>query len=241
MIEMIEYKNVSSKVRTEKVFSEVRFLTARYQQKTALEFLDKHLKNDEVFSGYEKEYYYYKGNLEFLCNRNFDLAMFYLKLGLEEEKIKNDFFHVSIESMLGILYYAKNDIDEANRLIEKSLSSLRSLRKFDDVHFERSMIIYYNSAKFYSGIKCFVEANNICKEALVIANSNNISYHLDKIYYENAFNLAECGKIIGATKNYISSLVFCDLKGNKELIDIIQKDVEDFNIDVGSAISFFHS
>ncbi|MDZ5759648.1 hypothetical protein RAK27_13380 [Carnobacterium maltaromaticum] len=238
---MIEYKNVSSKVRTEKVFSEVRFLTARYQQKTALEFLDKHLKNDEVLSGYKKEYYYYKGNLEFLCNRNFDLAMFYLKLGLEEEKIKNDFFHVSIESMLGILYYAKNNTDEANRLIEKSLSSLRSLKKFDDVHFERSMIIYYNSAKFYSGIKCFVEANNICKEALVIANSNNISYHLDKIYYENAYNLAECGKIIGATKNYISSLVFCDLKGNKELIEIIQKDVEDFNIDVGSAISFFRT
>lgn len=215
----------------EEIFKETSMICERlFDHEKAYEFLTENIELSELPTSYLKEYCYYAGSAKLIGYNDLSSAMYYFQLGYCSQNEDDTFFQIMLTNMIGIVYFLEFKIDEAKEMLDNSLNEMGRLNSFEFKHFEKMLLVIYNVAKFYSEIKEYNRAELLCSEGIEIGKSENIMSHLEKLYYEKAFNLAKQNKLKGAKDNYLSAYVLAKIKNNLPIIKTIKKDMEGFKI-----------
>ncbi|WP_413480679.1 hypothetical protein [Carnobacterium maltaromaticum] len=85
----------------------------------------------------------------------------------------------------------KNNKKEAKKYFDISIEKILSCKILPEEKYNEAILILYNSAKIYSSLEQNSYAIDLCILAVSIAKGLVTSKHLDKVYYEMAFNYAE--------------------------------------------------
>lgn len=217
------------------VFKEVRELCSKVRHKDAYELLKSTIELDNLETIYEaKLYYYYMGITSLMGLESPSDVIYYFNQVLSSESEKsNDFLDVSSTNGIGIAYFMQRENDKALTYFERSLEQLDELFTMIDTLANSPEIakIYYNSAKFYSAIGEYNKAVNLCTLGISLLKSEGLSYYLDSLLYEKAFNLMKLGEKEKSKKYYLHSIVMADSNGNKILMDVIKNDALEYGIE----------
>ena len=90
--------------------------------------------------------------------------------------------------------------------------------------------LYYTSNNFYSKMKEYNKAIDLCTAEIKVQQNYYISYDLERLYYEKAFNLAQLGKLTEAREYFGFAESLEKMGGNNFVVGVIQKDIEHFNL-----------
>ncbi|MDZ5760631.1 hypothetical protein RAK27_18480 [Carnobacterium maltaromaticum] len=103
---------------------------------------------------------------------------------------------VSATNGIGIAYDLQNESDKALTYFDRSLDQLDELFTLIDTINESLEIakIYYNTAKFYSKIGEYSKSVNLCNLRIRLLKNEGLSYYLDFLTYEKAFNSMKLGE-----------------------------------------------
>ncbi|WP_157456404.1 helix-turn-helix transcriptional regulator [Carnobacterium maltaromaticum] len=217
-----------------KVFKEVRELCSKALHGEAHELLKSGIDFDKLETIYDiKLFYYYMGITSLMGVETPSDAIYYFNQVLSSEADKShDFLDVSATNGIGIAYYNQNENEKALTYFERSLEQLDELFTLIDTINNSPEIakMYYNSAKFYSEIGEYNKAVNLSNLGIELLKKEGLTYYLDVLLYEKAFNLMELGKKTDSEKNYLHAMVTADSKGNNSLMDTIKSDVEKYGI-----------
>lgn len=217
------------------VFKEVRELCSKALHNQAYELLKSGIDVDKLETIYElKIYYYYMGITSLMRNETLSDVIYYFNLVLSSESEKSlDFLDVSATNGIGIAYFMQNENDKALTYFERSLEQLDELFTLIDTINNSPEItkIYYNSAKFYSEIGEYNKAVNLCNLGITLLKKEGLTYYLDVLVYEKAFNLMKLGKGQEYEKFYLHAMVMADSSGNDSLMATIKSDVEKYGIE----------
>lgn len=216
------------------VFKQVQALRSQFKLKEACDLLKDQLKFEDLKTNQEKkQYYYYLGITSLLGYNEISDAQYNFQLGLNLETDKQrEFLDILLTNGIGLAYFMNSEEDKALTYFEKSMVELdqfvnqtNSLRESIEI-----MKLYYTSAKFYSAIKQYAKALNLCDLGIALQKREHANYDLDRLYYEKAFNLVHLGELQGAKDYYYYAGALSKLSGNKILSEVIEKDREAFNM-----------
>lgn len=216
------------------VFKKVQDLRSQFKLKEACDLIKKEIDVKELKTNQEKkQYYYYLGITSLLGDNKISDATYNFNLGLQLEiEPQLEFLDILITNGIGLAYFMNSEEDKALTYFEKSLAGLDGFMK-RTVSLDESIEItklYYTSANFYSKIKEYNKAIDLCTVGIRVQQNHHINYDLERLYYEKAFNLAQLGKLTEARENYGFAESLAKMSGNDLVIDVIQKDIEHFNI-----------
>lgn len=236
----IEFSNIydytlNNENKNNPIFKEVRELCSKVKHKEALELLETRIKFDELETIYDRKlYYYFMGITSLMSKKNSNDSIYYFNQVLDSEVERSiDFLDVSATNGIGIAYDLQNESDKALTYFDRSLDQLDELFTLIDTINESPEIakIYYNTAKFYSKIGEYSKSVNLCNLGIRLLKNEGLSYYLDFLTYEKAFNLMKLGKKEESIRSYLHALAFVDFNDNQVIVDIIRKDVKDFSIE----------
>lgn len=217
------------------IYRDVDKLITRFKVKEAYELLMKRVKPEMLNNNLEvKYYYYYLSRTLLLGFHKNDEALKCLmeveeRINWEEEDYLIDLL---IENTIGIALALKNNKKEAKKYFDISIEKILSCKILPEEKYNEAILILYNSAKFYSSLKQNSYAIDLCILAVSIAKGLVTFKHLDKVYYEMAFNYAEIGKKEKAANLYIYAYTFSNLNNNSLAKKVIREDAKKFGINL---------
>nr|WP_315527484.1 hypothetical protein [Carnobacterium maltaromaticum] len=178
-----------------------------------------------------KKYHYLMGKSEMLGSKERNDAIYHLEKALSiRTKTKDEFLEVMIINNLAIAYYKINEMEKAEFLFNKSYHCLQMQKTIMPSNLNKALLTLFNCAKFFSEKKLFKKAAELCDVGIVLSKNSESSTHVDKLYYEKAFNLYMLKQKEGAAKNYFYALAFSELNRNISLKNTILNDIKEFGI-----------
>lgn len=132
--------------------------------------------------------------------------------------------------MIGVAYHLKEETNKAKIYFEQSIRELEKIANIDLKNLDKILLIYFNTAKFYSDIGDYQEAVTLCETGIQMAESEKTTSQLDKLYYEKAFNEAMNGQLAEAKKGYFIAMAFAIMNQNDVIIEIIKKNMHKFKL-----------
>lgn len=221
--------DVNNKYR--EIFKQTSIMHDRFEQVNAFNHLIENVDIDNIPNEFLKEYYYYLGASKLSGFNDTKKALYYFDLGLKCVKEKSNlFFHALLVNMMGIVYFKNDELRNAKECFDRSLQMLAEIEDWSISNYDKTLLIHFNTAKFYSEINEFERVVDICNQAIKLAFEENLMFHLEKIYYEKAFNLAKLERFESAEKSYTMSMLLAEAKENSLLIKIIKNDILKFKI-----------
>ncbi|MGX7418696.1 helix-turn-helix domain-containing protein [Carnobacterium gallinarum] len=215
-------------------FKEIRNLCSKQKHKEAYELLKNQIDFNKLESNYEiKQYYYYYGLTSLIGYENTSDGIYYFNQALAFQFRNNiDFLDISALNGVAMAYDIIDENDKAQTYYKKSLDALDDfLYKTGTMKDSLEVVkIYYNTAVFYSKIKKYIKAVNLCTLGINLLQNDNLSFYLDLLFYEKGFNLLQLGKTQEAEKYYLYALVTADSNKNEKVVTIIKNDMEQYNI-----------
>ncbi|MDT2010834.1 helix-turn-helix domain-containing protein [Carnobacterium divergens] len=174
------------------IFKKISKLIELNEHKKAFFLIQEKLDKNNILVSDEKKYYYYLGITHLIGFNKIELAR------ENFEKVFISKSELSIEDVLtlvglGISYVKTDEVDVAKTYFDKALNLLKLIKKLDRSGILEFAKIYYNSAKFFSLIKDYYRAINLCEIAIDLVLRQDSRYHLAYLYYEYAFNLVQLG------------------------------------------------
>ncbi len=221
--------------KVNRIFIEMDELCARFKHAEAHESLKEKINVENLsLSSDVKKYYYYLGKTSLIGLNRVEESQKYLYFSLDQIDDDSQFIDALSINMLGVSYFLSSNYEKAEEYFLKSVELLGTIIDFKKEHIEESLNIYFNVAKFYSGIKKYKEAIDYCDISLKISKLEKINTHLDKLYFEKAYNLAELGEKKAAEKTFMYALSFSDFYNNVLLSNLIKKEVKNFGLQAAS-------
>ncbi|MBP2097685.1 tetratricopeptide repeat protein [Enterococcus rivorum] len=170
------------------------------------------------------QYYYYIGITALVGAKNLSLALSYLNKGLEYGDNVNIYSILSVNGLGGV-YEEKGDLEEAKIYHEQSL---RLVKNYVGNDVSVKYKIYFNSARFYSEVKEYQRAIEICEEAISLNEEKGTFHHLEILYYELGFNKHMIGE--SAVIEYKMAYYLAKHLKNKHVINVILDDAKRYNL-----------
>lgn len=191
---------------TSDVFNRVRTLRKQFKLKEAYDLIIEELPLDKLKTYHKKkQYYYYLGITGLLGYNKIAEAHYNFNLALSSESEPNlDFYDILTINGIGLAYYFESEEEKARTYFEKSLAQLDQFMS-QMVSLDESIEItklYYATAKFYSEIKEYSKAVDLCSLGIQVQLDQHVNYELEMLYYEKAFNLAKLNKKSEAEECY---------------------------------------
>lgn len=218
------------------VFKRVQNLRSQFKLQEAHDYIKNELNLELLKTSHEKkQYYYYLGITSLLGYDKISDAIYNFNLGLSVEVDPHlEFLDVLITNGIGLAYYMDSENEKALTYFEKSLNELDEFTKgpislVDSIELTK---LYYTSAKFYSKIEEYEKAINLCVLGIKIQKFHNISYDLDRLYYEKAFNLVKLGKLKEAQESYGLAAALAKMDQKELVLETIRDDMKQFNLGV---------
>ncbi|MEF9936492.1 MAG: helix-turn-helix transcriptional regulator [Clostridia bacterium] len=216
------------------IFKEVRELCGKSKHKDAYHLIKDNIAFDKLETIYElKQYYYYLGITSLIGYGKISDGIYNFNQSLATESGKSiDFLDVSAINGIAVAYSLSNEDDKALTYYEQSIEKLDELLTLIDTMKDSLEIakIYYNTAKFYSKIKQYNKAVNLCSLGIQLLKNENLTYYSEFLFYEKGFNLMQLKKIEQSEKYYLYALVLADINNNQHIFDVITNDVKLYNI-----------
>ncbi|MEG2504080.1 MAG: hypothetical protein RSB44_05265 [Carnobacterium sp.] len=176
----------------------------------------------------------YMGMASLMGDKNFSDAHYHFNLSMQASTNKNvDILDSLTTNGIAVAYFMANELDKSKYYFEKSLAQLEEIRK-SDVQFSdiaESIKIYYNSAKYYSAVKNYTKAIELCSAGIKLQKEDGSIHGLELLLYEKGINLCKQGKIEDAAHIFYLAVALCELNGRKDLIQTIKKDSEEYKIE----------
>ncbi|WP_317942802.1 helix-turn-helix transcriptional regulator [Carnobacterium maltaromaticum] len=225
----IEQENPASDV-----FNRVRTLRKQFKLKEAYDLIIEELPLDKLKTYHKKkQYYYYLGITGLLGYNKVAEAHYNFNLALSSESEPNlDFYDILTINGIGLAYYFESEEEKARTYFEKSLVQLDKFMS-QIVSLDESIEItklYYATAKFYSEIKEYSKAVDLCSLGIQVQLDQHVNYELEMLYYEKAFNLAKLNKKSEAEECYYYATALAKIAKNKITLDAIKRDVAEFEL-----------
>lgn len=219
---------------TSDVFNRVRTLRKKFKLKEAYDLIIEELPLDKLKTYHKKkQYYYYLGITGLLGYNKISEAHYNFNLALSSESEPNlDFYDILTINGIGLAYYFESEEEKARTYFEKSLVQLDQFMS-QMVSLDESIEItklYYATAKFYSEIKEYSKAVDLCSLGIQVQLDQHVNYELEMLYYEKAFNLAKLNKKSEAEECYYYAIALAKIAKNKITLDAIKRDVVEFEL-----------
>ncbi len=219
---------------TSDVFNRVRTLRKQFKLKEAYDLIIEELPLDKLKTYHKKkQYYYYLGITGLLGYNKISEAHYNFNLALSSESEPNlDFYDILTINGIGLAYYFESEEEKARTYFEKSLVQLDQFMS-QMVSLDESIEItklYYATAKFYSEIKEYSKAVDLCSLGIQVQLDQHVNYELEMLYYEKAFNLAKLNKKSEAEECYYYAIALAKIAKNKITLDAIKRDVVEFEL-----------
>lgn len=188
--------------------------------------------DEENLSAFElKEYLYYKGLTQLLGFNNKQEALSNLNMALLVNKYEqHSFMDVLVMHAIGITYLSDKDSGKAITYIEKSLENIEKIDKVTANYWNHLVKLYYNSAKFYSELKEYKKAIELCTKGIDLYGESKKCFYLDMLMYEKGFNLLKNKQKKEAEKHYFIAAGLGFVNNNKQLLTIIRKDSLEYKL-----------
>ncbi|MGX7418099.1 helix-turn-helix domain-containing protein [Carnobacterium gallinarum] len=219
-----------------RLFTQLQILRSQFKNEEAYDFVRNQIIVSNLKTDYElKRYYYYYAITDLTWTKNFsDIHYnFHLALDIKLEKTL-DFLDILITNGIGLAYYMESEKVKALTYFERSLEQLDDF--FLTTHSSSNMDtieickIYYTTAKFYSDIKEYQKALDLCLSGINLQQERHLNYDLDRLYYEKAFNLFKIGNHAEAKINYSYAHTLAAINQNDILLTVIEQDRTDFQL-----------
>lgn len=166
------------------------------------------------------EVYYYLGITYLIGHNELDKALFYFYEIREMSKERNLFEILSINGV-GICYELKKQYDFAKVQYDRSIELIESGSYVDYYFINR---IYYSAAKFYSSIKEYRRAVDLCNKGIAVNKRHHTTFCLEYLYYEKACNLFYLND--GTYVDWYSKAqVIAEFNDNAHVMDKIRSDL----------------
>ncbi|WP_413517947.1 helix-turn-helix domain-containing protein [Carnobacterium maltaromaticum] len=232
--DLSEYLPVSENGHRE-LFYQVKELFKKLKYKEAKDLLLKKIKVKDLTESIDvKEYNYYMGMASLMGDQNFSDAHYHFNLSMQASTNKNvDILDSLTTNGIAVAYFMANELDKSKYYFEKSLAQLEEIRKAD-VQFSdvaESIKIYYNSAKYYSAVKNYTKAIELCSAGIKLQKEDGSIHGLELLLYEKGINLCKQGKIEDAGHVFYLAVALCELNDRKDLIQTIKKDSQEYKIE----------
>ncbi|TFJ72017.1 helix-turn-helix domain-containing protein [Carnobacterium maltaromaticum] len=225
----IEQENLTSDV-----FNRVRTLRKQFKLKEAYDLIIEELPLDKLKTYHKKkQYYYYLGITGLLGYNKISEAHYNFNLALSSESEPNlDFYDILTINGIGLAYYFESEEEKARTYFEKSLVQLDQFMS-QMVSLDESIEItklYYATAKFYSEIKEYSKAVDLCSLGIQVQLDQHVNYELEMLYYEKAFNLAKLNKKSEAEECYYYATALAKMINNTMVVETIKENIIKFRL-----------
>lgn len=216
------------------VSNRVRTLRKQFKLKEAYDLIIEELPLDKLKTYHKKkQYYYYLGITGLLGYNKIVEAHYNFNLALSSESEPNlDFYDILTINGIGLAYYYESEEEKARTYFEKSLVQLEqfmSLMVSLDESIEITKI-YYATAKFYSEIKEYSKAVDLCSLGIQVQLDQHVNYELEMLYYEKAFNLAKLNKKSEAEECYYYATALAKMINNTMVVETIKENIIKFRL-----------
>lgn len=219
---------------TSDVFNRVRTLRKQFKLKEAYDLIIEELPLDKLKTYHKKkQYYYYLGITGLLGYNKISEAHYNFNLALSSESEPNlDFYDILTINGIGLAYYFESEEEKARTYFEKSLVQLDQFMS-QMVSLDESIEItklYYATAKFYSEIKEYSKAVDLCSLGIQVQLDQHVNYELEMLYYEKAFNLAKLNKKSEAEECYYYAAALAKMINNTMVLETIKENITKFRL-----------
>ncbi|CRH19668.1 helix-turn-helix domain-containing protein [Carnobacterium maltaromaticum] len=219
---------------TSDVFNRVRTLRKQFKLKEAYDLIIEELPLDKLKTYHKKkQYYYYLGITGLLGYNKISEAHYNFNLALSSESEPNlDFYDILTINGIGLAYYFESEEEKARTYFEKSLVQLDQFMS-QMVSLDESIEItklYYATAKFYSEIKEYSKAVDLCSLGIQVQLDQHVNYELEMLYYEKAFNLAKLNKKSEAEECYYYATALAKMINNTMVVETIKENIIKFRL-----------
>lgn len=219
---------------TSDVFNHVRTLRKQFKLKEAYDLIIEELPLDKLKTYHKKkQYYYYLGITGLLGYNKIAEAHYNFNLALSSESEPNlDFYDILTINGIGLAYYFESEEEKARTYFEKSLAQLDQFMS-QMVSLDESIEItklYYATAKFYSEIKEYSKAVDLCSLGIQVQLDQHVNYELEMLYYEKAFNLAKLNKKSEAEECYYYATALAKMINNTMVVETIKENIIKFQL-----------
>ena len=219
---------------TSDVFNRVRTLRKQFKLKEAYDLIIEELPLDKLKTYHKKkQYYYYLGITGLLGYNKISEAHYNFNLALSSESEPNlDFYDILTINGIGLAYYFESEEEKARTYFEKSLVQLDQFMS-QMVSLDESIEItklYYATAKFYSEIKEYSKAVDLCSLGIQVQLDQHVNYELEMLYYEKAFNLAKLNKKSEAEEYYYYAAALAKMINNTMVVETIKENIIKFRL-----------
>ncbi|MFS7403633.1 helix-turn-helix domain-containing protein [Carnobacterium maltaromaticum] len=219
---------------TSDVFNRVRTLRKQFKLKEAYDLIIEELPLDKLKTYHKKkQYYYYLGITGLLGYNKISEAHYNFNLALSSESEPNlDFYDILTINGIGLAYYFESEEEKARTYFEKSLVQLDQFMS-QMVSLDESIEItklYYATAKFYSEIKEYSKAVDLCSLGIQVQLDQHVNYELEMLYYEKAFNLAKLNKKSEAEEYYYYAAALAKMINNTMVVETIKENIIKFQL-----------
>lgn len=219
---------------TSDVFNRVRTLRKQFKLKEAYDLIIEELPLDKLKTYHKKkQYYYYLGITGLLGYNKISEAHYNFNLALSSESEPNlDFYDILTINGIGLAYYFESEEEKARTYFEKSLVQLDQFMS-QMVSLDESIEItklYYATAKFYSEIKEYSKAVDLCSLEIQVQLDQHVNYELEMLYYEKAFNLAKLNKKSEAEECYYYATALAKMINNTMVVETIKENIIKFRL-----------
>lgn len=219
---------------TSDVFNRVRTLRKQFKLKEAYDLIIEKLPLDKLKTYHKKkQYYYYLGITGLLGYNKISEAHYNFNLALSSESEPNlDFYDILTINGIGLAYYFESEEEKARTYFEKSLVQLDQFMS-QMVSLDESIEItklYYATAKFYSEIKEYSKAVDLCSLGIQVQLDQHVNYELEMLYYEKAFNLAKLNKKSEAEECYYYATALAKMINNTMVVETIKENIIKFQL-----------
>lgn len=219
---------------TSDVFNRVRTLRKQFKLKEAYDLIIEELPLDKLKTYHKKkQYYYYLGITGLLGYNKISEAHYNFNLALSSESEPNlDFYDILTINGIGLAYYFESEEEKARTYFEKSLVQLDQFMS-QMVSLDESIEItklYYATAKFYSEIKEYSKAVDLCSLGIQVQLDQHVNYELEMLYYEKAFNLAKLNKKSEAEECYYYATALAKMINNTMVVETIKENIIKFQL-----------
>lgn len=219
---------------TSDVFNRVRTLRKQFKLKEAYDLIIEELPLDKLKTYHKKkQYYYYLGITGLLGYNKISEAHYNFNLALSSESEPNlDFYDILTINGIGLAYYFESEEEKARTYFEKSLVQLDQFMS-QMVSLDESIEItklYYATAKFYSEIKEYSKAVDLCSLGIQVQLDQHVNYELEMLYYEKAFNLAKLNEKSEAEECYYYAAALAKMINNTMVVETIKENIIKFRL-----------
>lgn len=164
---------------------------------------------------------YLKGITELLVNNNFDASFFYFSQVISSSDEK-DLFAILANMGLGIAYEQKKSYSFAETYYVAAITNVDN-RASKELELNK---VYFNAAKFYSEIKNYQKAIDLCNKGIKINKQYQSTVLLDFLLYEVAYNTKELNDPTYLTK-YDRAYQISSFNENNHVKDTIKIDLKE--------------